>query len=141
MTRPGFSIILIYALILGLAAFALQWLEYRFFMQSISTELYIVVLATLFVSLGIWVGHRLTAKEKAKAFERNGPALKSLGISNRELEVLEAMAQGQSNKEMARTLGISPNTIKTHVAHLFEKLAVDRRMLAIEKARSLHLIP
>ncbi len=141
MIRPGFSIILIYALILGLAAFALQWLEYRFFLQSISTELYIVLLAVLFVSLGIWVGHRLTAKEKTKTFERNDPALKSLGISGRELEVLEAMARGQSNKEIARTLGVSPNTIKTHVAHLFEKLAVDRRMLAIEKARSLHLIP
>lgn len=124
-----------------MAAFFLQWLEYRFFLKTIPTEIYIVVLAILFVSLGIWVGHRLTAQKAGTAFERNDPALKALGISNRELEVLEAMATGQSNKEIARSLGISPNTIKTHIAHLFEKLSVDRRVLAIEKAKSLHLIP
>ncbi len=141
MTKSVFSTILIYAVTLALAAFALQWLEYKFFLKSIPTDIYIVLLATIFVSLGIWVGHRLTAKRTATPFERNGPALKSLGISNRELEVLEALAAGQSNKEIARSLGISPNTIKTHVAHLFEKLSVDRRVLAIEKARSLDLIP
>ncbi len=141
MTKPVFSTILIYALTLAAAAFALQWLEYRYFLKNIPTEIYIVLLATLFVSLGIWIGYRLTSKQASGPFERNDPALKSLGISDRELEVLEALAQGQSNKEIARTLGISPNTIKTHVAHLFEKLAVDRRVLAIEKAKSLRLIP
>lgn len=124
-----------------MAAFFLQWLEYRFFLKTIPTDIYIVVLAILFVSLGIWVGQRLTVQKTGTAFERNDPALKALGISNRELEVLEAMATGQSNKEIARSLGISPNTIKTHIAHLFEKLSVDRRVLAIEKAKSLHLIP
>ncbi|WP_422345894.1 response regulator transcription factor [Parasphingorhabdus sp.] len=141
MTKPVFSTILIYALALAAAAFALQWLEYRYFLKNMPTEIYIALLATLFVSLGIWVGYRLTSKQISGPFERNDPALKSLGISDRELEVLEALAQGQSNKEIARTLGISPNTIKTHVAHLFEKLAVDRRVLAIEKAKSLRLIP
>jgi DNA-binding NarL/FixJ family response regulator len=141
MTKPVFSTILIYALALAAAAFTLQWLEYRYFLKNIPTEIYIALLATLFVSLGIWVGYRLTSKQASGTFERNDTALKSLGISDRELEVLEALAQGQSNKEIARTLGISPNTIKTHVAHLFEKLAVDRRVLAIEKAKSLRLIP
>lgn len=123
-----------------MAAFALQWLEYKFFLKSIPTDIYIIVLATIFVSLGIWVGHRLTARKAIAPFERNDLALRSLGISNRELEVLEALATGQSNKEIARSLGISPNTIKTHISHLFEKLSVDRRVLAIEKAKSLHLI-
>lgn len=141
MTKPVFSTILLYALVLALAAFALQWLEYRYFLKSISTDIYTVLLAVIFGSLGIWVGHRLTGRKTDGPFERNDPALKSLGISSRELEVLEALAQGQSNKEIARSLGISPNTIKTHVAHLFEKLAVDRRVLAIEKAKTLGLIP
>ncbi len=141
MTKPVFSMIILYALALAMAAFALQWLEYKFFLKSIPTDIYIILVATIFVSLGVWVGHRLTAKKSKGAFERNDPALKSLGISSRELEVLEALARGQSNKEIARSLGISPNTIKTHVAHLFEKLSVDRRVLAIEKAKTLHLIP
>ncbi len=141
MTKSVFSTIILYAVALAAAAFALQWLEYKFFLKNIPTDIYIVMLATLFVSLGIWVGYRLTARSPSGPFERNDPALKSLGISNRELEVLEALATGQSNKEIARTLGISPNTIKTHIAHLFEKLAVDRRVLAIEKAKTLRLIP
>jgi ATP/maltotriose-dependent transcriptional regulator MalT len=51
------------------------------------------------------------------------------------------LAAGTSNKEMARTLGISPNTIKTHLARLFEKLDVSRRMQAVEKAKQLELLP
>ncbi|GAA0488213.1 response regulator transcription factor [Parasphingorhabdus litoris] len=141
MNRTVLSRTIFYAIALAMAAFFLQWLEYRFFLKTIPTDIYIVVLAILFVSLGIWVGQRLTVQKTGTAFERNDPALKALGISNRELEVLEAMATGQSNKEIARSLGISPNTIKTHIAHLFEKLSVDRRVLAIEKAKSLHLIP
>ena len=42
---------------------------------------------------------------------------------------------------MARSLGISPNTVKTHLARLYEKLEVKRRVQAIEKARWLALIP
>ena len=87
------------------------------------------------------MGHRLTAKEPRGPFERNVAALKSLGISRRELQVLEALADGQSNKEIARTLAISPNTVKTHIARLYEKLQVNGRVQAIGEARSLHLIP
>lgn len=132
---------ILYGAILAIALFALQWLEYRYFLKNVPTDIYIALLATLFISLGIWVGHKLTTRPVAEPFIRNDPALQSLGISARELEVLEAIATGQSNKEIARDLGVSPNTIKTHIAHIFEKLSVDRRVLAIEKARSLYLIP
>ena len=67
--------------------------------------------------------------------------MRSLGISDRELEVLKALAAGQSNKEIGRTLNISPNTVKTHIARLYAKMQVHGRIQAIEEARSLHLIP
>jgi DNA-binding NarL/FixJ family response regulator len=140
MTRPLLKIIFLYGLILAAAAFALQWIEYQYYLKIYPNEIYIILIATLFAALGIWVGYRLTARNAAQPFERNVAAQKSLGISKRELEVLDALALGQSNKEIARSLEISPNTIKTHVSHIFEKLAVDRRVLAIEKARALHLI-
>ncbi len=50
------------------------------------------------------------------------------------------LASGQSNKELARTLGISPNTVKTHIGRVFEKLEVQKRVAAIEKARWLAII-
>lgn len=135
-----FTTVILYALLLALAAFALEWLQYQYFLKTYPVEIYIVLIASGFAALGVWVGAKLTKSNHPGPFERNKAAIETLGISKRELEVLECMASGQSNKEMARALNISPNTIKTHVAHVFEKLDVDRRVLAIEKAKSLQLI-
>jgi DNA-binding CsgD family transcriptional regulator len=133
--------ILPYALALAAGAWLLQWLEYRYVTQAYSAEIYIALLAGGFVALGIWVGRRLTPGPPAGGFVRNEAAIRSLGLSPRECEILALLASGQSNKEMARTLSISPNTIKTHIARVYEKLEVARRVQAIEKARWLRLIP
>ena len=126
---------------LAAAAFGLEWLHYQYFTKVYSVEIYVILIALGFASLGIWIGHRLTAQKPRGPFEQNSAALKSLGISGRELEVLEALAAGQSNKEIARTLDISPNTVKTHVTKVYAKLQVNGRVRAIEEARTLHLIP
>ena len=133
--------ILPYALALGLAAAGLQWLEARHALRLFSTELYVVVIALAFVALGLWAGLRLTPAPPAAEFERNAAAIRSLGLSPRECEILEQLASGQSNKQLARTLSISPNTVKTHVARVYEKLEVQNRVQAIETARRLGLIP
>ena len=62
-------------------------------------------------------------------------------ISKRELEVLTLMAKGLSNQEIATSLFVSLNTVKTHSAKLFEKLEVKRRTQAIETAKKLQLLP
>jgi ATP/maltotriose-dependent transcriptional regulator MalT len=64
----------------------------------------------------------------------------TLGVSDREFEVLTLLAQGRSNKEIAKQLGVSPNTVKTHVASLFEKLESKRRTEAISRARELGIL-
>lgn len=133
--------LIIYALVLASAAFALDWLEYRHATQSLSTEIYVALLAAGFIALGIWVGQRLTPRPLPASFVRNDAAARSLGLTPRECEILEMLASGQSNKELARTLAISPNTVKTHLARIYEKLEVERRVQAIEKARCLALIP
>jgi DNA-binding CsgD family transcriptional regulator len=133
--------IFLYALALAAAAWLLQWLEYRWVARAYSTEIYVALLATGFVALGIWVGRKLTPAPPAAEFVRNDAAIRSLGLSPRECEILALLASGQSNKEMARTLAVSPNTVKTHVARVYAKLDVARRVQAIEKARWLRLIP
>jgi DNA-binding CsgD family transcriptional regulator len=133
--------ILVYAVALAVAAAVLEWLEYRYMTRRFSTEFYIAVIAAAFAALGVWAGRKLTPALAPATFERNEAAIRSLGLSPRECEILELLASGQSNKELARTLGISPNTVKTHVARVYEKLDVDRRVQAIEKARWLALIP
>lgn len=131
---------ILYALGLTVAAVALEQLKFRYAADEISTDLYVGLLALGFTALGLWVGHRLTAKKPAASFERNNAAIASLGLTPRECEILDLLASGQSNKELALALGVSPNTVKTHLANLFAKLEVDRRVKAIEKARFLALI-
>jgi len=135
--------ILPYALALAAAAAALQWLQSRYAMRLLSAELYIALIALAFVALGIWAGRLLTQRAASpnSPFERNEAAVRSLGLTARECEILERLAGGESNKEMARALGISPNTVKTHVARVYEKLEAPKRIQAVEKARFLGIIP
>lgn len=132
---------ILYGLALAGGAFLFEWLDYKHSMRAWSTELYVGMVAILFVALGIWIGNRLTPQPRGTAFERNDAAIRSLGISDRECEVLDLLASGAANKVIARRLGISPNTVKTHVARLFEKLEAANRTEAIHKARTLDILP
>lgn len=133
--------VLAYGLAVAGGALVLQWIEYQHTVRLFSTPMFVVLVALLFTVLGIWVGYRLTARPRAQAFERNESALTYLGISAREYEVLELLARGHSNREIARVLFVSPNTVKSHVGRLYEKLEVSRRTQAVDKARSLRMIP
>ena len=132
----------LYAIALALVVAATEWLRWHYAAHVISPDLYVGLLACGFTALGIWVGRQFTRpRATAERFERNEAAIRSLGLTARECEILELLASGMSVKELARALGISPNTVKTHVARLYEKLGVDRRIRAIEEARALALIP
>jgi len=131
-----------YGLALAAGAVLLQWLEYRIWVHDHWIEGYVGLTAAAFMALGVWVGSKLIRKRPpAAGFEPNTRAQNSLGISEREYEVLRLLAAGLSNKGIAGRLDVSPNTVKTHVARLFEKLNVSRRTEAILSARELGLIP
>lgn len=133
---------LIYGLALAAGALALQWLEYRSWAWSHAGEVYVALIAAAFLGLGVWVGTRLLPRRPAAdGFSPNERARASLGITDREYDVLRLLAGGCSNKQIARRLELSPNTVKTHVARLFEKLRAVRRTEAILIARELGLVP
>lgn len=133
--------ILLYSLAIAGAAFLLQWLDFQHGVRTLSTPVYVGIVALLFAGLGTWVGHRLTPSSAPGPFERNTRAIDTLGITEREIEVLELLARGQLNREIGETLFVSPNTVKTHLANLYGKLEVSRRTQAIQKARALGIIP
>jgi DNA-binding CsgD family transcriptional regulator len=137
MTR----IIILYALGLAAGAFALQWLQYNYLVRAFTTEIYIGLIALAFAGLGVWAGMSLARRPAPATFEKNAAAIAALGITLREQEVLALLAAGKSNKEIAQKLGISPNTVKTQIASLYQKLDVQRRTQAVQKARELALIP
>jgi NarL family two-component system response regulator LiaR len=142
---------LIYGTSLAILLFLLRWLELRFIIFDHAFEIYMGAIALIFTTLGIWLAVKLM-KPKTVVVEKqvyvdntnftlNEAELEKLGISRRELEVLELMSQGLSNQEIAEKLFVSLNTIKTHTSRLFEKLDVKRRTQATEKAKRMGLIP
>ena len=129
---------------MAILIFILKYLEYRLFIRDLSTEFYVGIVAVMFTILGVWAGLRLTRKKivlVGPEFFLNEDALRQLEISKREHEVLELLAQGLSNQEIADKLFVSLNTIKTHTSNLFSKLDVKRRTQAVQKGKNLRLIP
>ena len=61
-------------------------------------------------------------------------------LSQRELQVLQLIAQGASNQEIAQELVITYDTVKRHVSHIFSKLGVNNRVQAVRQARALGLL-
>ena len=128
------------AVLLGI----LKFVEYQFLVRDFSTEFYVGVIALMFTILGVWVGRQLTQRKIVafgQNFSINESNLRKLGISKRELEVLELIAQGMSNQEIASKLFLSPHTVKSHSSNLFIKLNARRRTEAIKKAKELMLLP
>jgi DNA-binding CsgD family transcriptional regulator len=130
-----------YGVALALGAFELQWLENQYELRPLSTEIYIVLLAALFTGVGIWLGRRLGDRPPPASFEKNDRAISVLGLSKREVQVLELLAQGGSNDDIAQRLSVSTSTVKTHLVNVYQKMQVSRRTQAVQKARSLQIIP
>ena len=145
--RPRFAMpwshVALYAALLTAGTVALQWLDYQRLVRSYPAAIYDGLLATGFLALGLWLGSRLLGARHAgdpPPADGNPRAAEALGISPRELEVLREIAAGHSNKEIAARLHVSPNTVKTHVARLLEKLEARRRTDLLRKARALGLV-
>ena len=142
--------VLLYGLLGGVLIAALKLAEYRFLVLEHSLEIYGGIVAVLFSALGIWLGLKLTRVKTVEVvrevpvagpFVRNEARVAELGITPREMEMLEALAAGHSNREIAERLFISENTVKTHTSRLFEKLQAQRRTQAVQRAKEAGLIP
>lgn len=136
-------LVALYGGLLALGTGLLSWLDYQRLVRGNLALVYDGLLAAGFLALGVWLGSRLLARRDGPvpAFDGNPQVQATLGISPREMEVLAELAAGHSNKEIAQRLQVSPNTVKTHVARLLEKLDARRRTEALRKARELGLVP
>lgn len=131
----------LYGALLAAGTLALQWLDYQRFARFHSSDITLALIAGGFLAIGVVAGAWMLRPPPAQPFDGNLQAVDSLGISPRELAVLHELAAGRSNKEIAAALHVSPNTIKTHVARLYEKLGTNRRTGAIARARELGILP
>jgi ATP/maltotriose-dependent transcriptional regulator MalT len=154
VTRPT----LLIALLAGALIATLKLVEYRYLIATRSVEMYGAIIAALFAAFGLWLGLRLTGRSErvivrevevlvpapyaatSDGFRLNEAQKLATGITNRELEILELMAAGLSNREIADRLFVSENTVKTHSARVFDKLGARRRTQAVQLGKSLGLI-
>jgi ATP/maltotriose-dependent transcriptional regulator MalT len=163
--------VLVYGVIGGVLITVLQWSQYRFLVMEHSLEVYGGLTAATFAVLGIWLGMRLRGARSseqgtgdgdqksreqgigkreqksepplrsAKAFVLDEKRREGLGITRREMEVLELIAQGMSNQEIAAKLFVSENTVKTHLSRVFDKLGAKRRTQAVQMGKEMGLLP
>jgi DNA-binding CsgD family transcriptional regulator len=151
--------VLLYGLVGGVLITLLKWTEYRFLVIDHSIEIYSGLIAATFAVLGIWLGLKLT-KPREKVMVQpvlvpSTPAARSpqpqpfvpdegkrgdLSITPRELEILQLIAEGMSNREIAAKLYVSENTVKTHSSRVFEKLGARRRTQAVQLGKQFGLL-
>jgi DNA-binding CsgD family transcriptional regulator len=158
--------ILVYGLVGGLLIAALKAIEYRYAVVEHSIEIYGGLVALAFATVGIWLGLTLTRRRVRERvvvkevpvpvpvtvhvpvpvpapaeFVRNTERVEALGITKRELEILELIAAGLSNREIAERVFVSENTVKTHSSRIFDKLGARRRTQAVQVGKELGIIP
>ena len=146
---------LVFGLAAGVLIAILQVVEFRYLVLERSMEIYGALVAVLFATAGIWLGRRITRPRdriviqevqvpvpaSTEPFRVDDRKRDELGMTPRELEILQLIAEGLSNKEIAERSFISENTVKTHSSRVFDKLGVKRRVQAVQRGRELGLIP
>ena len=146
--------VVLYGLLSGVLIAGLKFIEYRYLVVEHSLEIYGGIVALLFSVVGIWLGLKLTKTKEtivvkevavpvpmAEPFAVNSARQQELGVTARELEILEHIAAGLSNREIAEKLFVSENTVKTHSSRLFDKLDAKRRTQAVQRGKEAGLIP
>ena len=154
MSKATAKHISLYGIIGGILIAALKWSEYRFLVIDHSIEIYSGLIAATFAAVGIWLGLKLTRKQErivvkevpvtvpmAEPFCPNEAKREKLAITPREMEILELIAQGMSNREIAEKLFVSENTVKTHSSRIFDKLGARRRTQAVQLGKEFGLLP
>jgi NarL family two-component system response regulator LiaR len=156
--------VLIYGIAAGALIAALNLIQYRYLVVEHSVEIYGGLVAAIFSAVGIWLGLRITARRQPRAtgaspdqvagygedsspsnqgrpFQPDERCREGLRITPRELEILNLIAHGMSNREIAERLFVSENTVKTHSSRVFDKLGAKRRTQAVQLGKELGLLP
>lgn len=95
-------------------------------------ELYLAITAAAFLLLGLMLG--------GKSYKKLISLGESSDLTQREVEILQLIAEGHTNREIAEHFFISLNTVKTHIQNIYSKLGVKRRTQAVLKAKKEKII-
>lgn len=147
MWRP----VLLFGVLGGVLVVLLRWIEYRWLVLAHAFEIYGALVAVLFAAVGLWLGARFARRRvpapaappsppPAVGFVRDEAQVREAGLTPRELQILDLIAEGLSNREIGSRLFVSENTVKTHATRIFDKLGARRRTQAVQQARRRRLV-
>lgn len=132
--------ILVFGLLILALLLLFQFSKYAVISGDLKVELVVAVIAIVFFFVGVYINKKSLHKPITNHQIINHKKIKELDISKREYEVLQKIAEGLSNKEIADSLFLSESTIKTHVSNLLVKLDAKRRTQAVKKAKSFQIL-
>ncbi|MEM9024762.1 MAG: response regulator transcription factor [Bacteroidota bacterium] len=132
---------LTYGAAFGLLIIGVKVLSNQHALQRVSSVEYGIITVIGFLVLGSVFGWRYRKLSGRAVANSDVPPAPKEALSPREQEVLQYLAQGLSNQEIASTLFVSQNTVKTHVKKVYHKLQVHRRTQAVSRAKALNLVP
>lgn len=144
--------VILYGLSGGVLIALLKLIEYQYFVRAYPSEVYGGLVALVFTAVGIYLGLRWGRAREVVVIQEvrvreGGPfvvdrqKLAEVGLTPREHEILDLIAEGLSNREIGERIFVSENTVKTHASRLFGKLGAKRRVQAVQRGRALGLIP
>lgn len=132
--------IIVFGLLILALLLLFQFSHYALISNNLKIEIVIAVIAIAFFFVGIYINKKSLHKENIPSDEIDTKKISELEISKREYEVLKAISEGLSNKEIGEKLFVSESTVKTHVSNLLVKLDAKRRTQAVQKAKAYHII-
>lgn len=145
--------IMLYGIAMACLILLLKWMQWSFLIKENAIDVYIGMIALLFTFLGVWIASQLikpktqtiiVEKEiivhQPKKFVLNKASLESLRLTEREFQILQLIAKGHNNSDIAKKLFLSLSTIKTHVSNLYSKMNVKNRYKAIAMAKKMEIV-
>lgn len=137
------SIIIRYGTLLALFLIAVETAKRSYILRLTDLELYLGLVAIAFLTLGILLALKIRNKQDRQEQDKGDKELSVLdraNFSERELDVLLFLCHGYTNKEISDQLGITSNTVKTHLKNIYGKLDVSNRTQAAAEAQLLKIV-
>ena len=134
------SIVLRYGALLAVFLIAVETAQRSYMTDGDRFDIYLAIVAGAFLLLGVLLANKLRRPDEPQHSGNQLSVLDRADFSERELDVLLFLCHGYTNSEIAEQLGITGNTVKTHLKNIYSKLGVTNRTQAAAEAKLLKIV-
>lgn len=134
----------------ALLIFAIRFFETGFHAGLVSVKIYITAIGLIFLGVGAYAATQVIRRKTIVQYVEKPSEAKTAGaaftvqpnalLTSRECEILRALAEGMTNRQIGEALFVSENTVKKHINNIYFKLDVNRRTQAVARAKELKIL-